>query len=324
MRPDLYYCIAAYNEEDHIEACLDSLASQDFDGDLETIICLNGCVDETERVIAEASRKYDRMNINMIGSEKGLAFAQNAIVQHVANRSAPLLFVDADVTLDRQCVRILYDELNENKPLIVAGSWPVPKKPENMVLWESFLFHVLHVRVHYPESEVSVCDVSEFKKFVDNHPQPTISPEFEKKSKIYFHGRAFMIRNADFYNIPSREDVCDDTYMPNLIHTEHGPGTIRTRYDALAFYNPYTSLREHFKIYRRIFLDLRHIDQTNKFFKGSRRLEKTRLDWDFIFKQDSSTVAKFLMYAAITGAEEVCYKVLPKKGLADMWVYKKK
>jgi glycosyltransferase involved in cell wall biosynthesis len=45
MKPDLYYCIAAYNEEDHIEDCLDSLVHQDFGGNLETIVCLNGCTD---------------------------------------------------------------------------------------------------------------------------------------------------------------------------------------------------------------------------------------------------------------------------------------
>jgi hypothetical protein len=264
------------------------------------------------------------LNIRTINSEKGISFAQNAIGQHATNRSVPLLFTDADVTLDTKCAGILYGELEENRPLIVAGAWPVPKKSETMSPWESFLFHVLHVRANFPEAEVSVNDVSEFKSFVDEHPQPVVSAEFEKKSKIYFHGRAFMVKNADLYNIPPRGDICDDTYMPNLIHTEHGPGTIRTRYDALAFYKPYTSLREHFKIYRRIFLDLRHIDQTNEAFRESREMERTRLNWQYILKQDLPTVAKFLMYAAITRIENLCYHILPKKGLADMWIYKKK
>ena len=324
MGPDLYYGIAAYNEEDHIGDCLDSLAQQDFDGNLETIVCLNGCTDRTEEAVSQAKEKHDRLNIQVIHSEKGIAFAQNAIVHHASNRSVPLLFVDADVTLDSKCSGILYDELEENKPLVVAGAWPVPKKPESMSLRESFLFHVLHVRAHYPQAEISVNDVSEFKFFVDKHPQPNISPEFERKSKIYFHGRAFMVRNADLYDIPSRRDVCDDTYMPNLIHTEHGPGTIRIRYDALVFYVPYTSLREHFKVYRRIFLDLRHIDRTNEAFQDSREMERTKLYWDYILKQDTTTIAKFMIYAAITRAEDLCYHVLPKRGLADMWIYKKK
>lgn len=324
MKPDLYYCIAAYNEEDHIEDCLDSLVQQDFGGNLETIVCLNGCTDKTEEKVSEAREKYGQLAIQIIHSEKGIAFAQNAIVQSVTNKSVPLLFVDADVSLDTQCAGILYSELDENSPLIVAGAWPVPKKPETMDHWESFLFHVLHARANYPEAEVSVHDVSQFKRFVDEHSQPNIPADFEKKSKIYFHGRAFMVRNADFYDIPTRGDVCDDTYMPNLIHTEHGPGTIRTRYDALAFYNPYLSLREHFKIYRRIFLDLRNIDKTNELFRESREMERTRLDWQFILKQDLPTVAKFIMYAAITGVENLAYHVLPKKNLSDIWVYKKK
>lgn len=324
MKPDLYYCIAAYNEEDNIENCLDSLAQQDFNGNLETIICLNDCTDKTEGKILKSREKHDKLNIQIIHSEKGIAFAQNAIGKHVTNKHAPLLFVDADVTLDTKCTGILYEELNENSHLIVAGAWPVPIKPEKMSLWESFLFHILHVRANYPESEVSVNDVSEFKKFADEHPQPAISVEFEKKSKIYFHGRAFIVRNTDLYDIPARRDVCDDTYMPNLIHTKHGPGTIRTRYDALVFYKPYTSLKEHFKIYRRIFLDLRHIDQTNEAFRESREMERTKLDWQYILEQGLSTTAKFITYATITRFEELCYLALPKKCHSDMWIYKKK
>ena len=58
MNPDLYYCIAAYNEEDNIEKCLDSLAGQEFRGDLETIICLNGCTDKTQSKVEEAIEKF--------------------------------------------------------------------------------------------------------------------------------------------------------------------------------------------------------------------------------------------------------------------------
>jgi len=324
MAPDLYYCIAAYNEEDNISKCLDSLADQEFMEDLETIICLNGCTDKTQNKVEEAREKHPQLNIDTIHSAKGLAFAQNAIVNYVKNRKVPLLFVDADVTLDDKCVDILYKELRQVEQLIVVGSWPVPEKPVNMNLWEKFLFHTLHVRAHYPESEVSVHDVSDFKSFVKDNPQPAVSNEFEMRSKTYFHGRAFIVRNADFFNIPPRADVCDDTYMPNLIHTEHGPGTIRTRYDALAFYKPYTSMREHFKIYRRIFLDLRHLDKANEQFKSSRKMEQTKLDWRHILSQDVHTVLKFMAYANITRCEDLCYRVLPKKGLADMWLYKKK
>ena len=53
-------------------------------------------------------------------------------------------------------------------------------------------------------------------------------------------------------------------------------------------------------------------------------MERTRLDWQYILKQNLPTVAKFLMYVGITEVENLCYRILPKKGLADMWIYKKK
>ncbi|MBN1275311.1 hypothetical protein JXA12_03385 [Candidatus Woesearchaeota archaeon] len=133
-----------------------------------------------------------------------------------------------------------------------------------------------------------------------------------------------MIRNKDLYEIPAQKDVCDDTFMPNFIHTKYGPGTIRTRYDAMAFYQPYISLREHFKIYRRIFLDLRHLDETKKEFKTTREMERTKIDWDYVFKQKPKVIADFLLYKSITGIEDISYRLLPKKGISDMWVYKKK
>ncbi|MBN1275312.1 glycosyltransferase family 2 protein [Candidatus Woesearchaeota archaeon] len=112
MKPNLYFGIAAYNEENTIETCLESLNQQKIKGNLETIICLNGCTDKTEEKISESRKKYARLNISIIHSKKGISFAQKAITNHV-EKDVPLLFVDADVTLEENCSEKLYDEIKK-------------------------------------------------------------------------------------------------------------------------------------------------------------------------------------------------------------------
>lgn len=184
MPPDIYYCIPAYNEEGNIMRCLAALAEQDIDARVKTLIGLSECTDNTENEIYEAVDIYPSLDINIINCDKGKTCAQNEIVKYVENRNVPLLFIDADITLDEKCVDILYKELCELDQLIVVGGWPVPIKPERMSVLENFLYHTLHARALYPEAEISKNDVSKFKNYVKTNPQPTISDDFENKSKI--------------------------------------------------------------------------------------------------------------------------------------------
>lgn len=43
--------IPAHNEEQYITHCLESLARQDFEGELEIVVCLNLCTDGTEEIV---------------------------------------------------------------------------------------------------------------------------------------------------------------------------------------------------------------------------------------------------------------------------------
>lgn len=321
--PDLYYCIAAYNEEDNIVGCLNSLNRQNHNLDLETIVCLNGCTDDTERAVLMSQKRFPRLNTKVIYSKKGKAYAQNAIVRNITEKDVPLFFVDADVTLDEDCTKILFEEIKGIDKLLAVGAWPVPMKPDNLTLWENFLCRILHMRAFYPEAEVSVHDVFAYKDYAHTRPQPNMSPEAEMRSKIYFHGRGFMMRNASFFYLPEEVNTADDTFLPNFIHTTYGPGTIRTRFDAVAYYKPYLSLRDHYKAYRRVFWDLDNIDRKEE-FRESRKMEETRINWKHIFSQGPLVTLEFITYISIAFGEESIYNLLPKKTLSEVWQYDKK
>ena len=320
MSTKLYYCVPAYNEENSLPACLDSLAGQDIELDLETIVCLNGCTDNTEEKVEEAKEKHPRLNIRTIHSKKGKAYAQNAIVKSIKEKDVPLVFVDGDVILGKDCTRILFEDMLAIERLLVVGAWPMPLRPNRPTLWENFLYRVLHMRAFYPEAEISVNDVSTYKNYAHEKPQTTVSPEAEMHSKIYFHGRTFMMRNAGFFYLPENVNTADDTFLPNFIHTTYGPGTIRIRFDAITYYKPYLSLRDHYKAYRRIFWDLDNIDKKIE-FRESRRMEETKINWRYIFSKGPLVSLEFITYMAIANGEETLYNLLPKKTLSEVWHY---
>jgi len=317
---DLYYGIAAYNEESRIGKCLESLALQDIDGaEVETIVCLNGCNDSTGVVVGEAQKRFSKLNIKVAHSRKGKVFAHNEIIRQIREDEKAVAFVDGDVHLDRRAIGILYRELQELDNLQAVGGWSVPYRPANLSLWESFLYETLHARALFPKAEVSVHDVSEYKPFAYTHPQPGIDPDFEKRSKIYFHGRLFMLRNKGVFEMPEDENLADDSFLPNMVHTKYGPGSSRTRYDAIAYYEPYLSLADHFRAYQRVDAQLRYLDNHFEEFAKSRQMEKSKLNWQYIQSEGITNVIRFVSYSIIRKAEHIGYRLLPEQSPAELW-----
>lgn len=317
---DLYYGIAAHNEESRIGKCLESLVLQNIDGaEVETIVCLNGCSDSTGVVVEKVQKRYPKLNIRIAHSRKGKVFAHNEIIRQIREDEKPVAFVDGDVHLDDRAIGILYRELQELDDLQAVGGWPVPYRFDNLSLWESFLYEILHARAFFPKAEVSVHDVSEYKPFAHTHPQPEIDSESEKRSKSYFHGRLFMLRNKGVFEMPEDENLADDSFLPNMIHTKYGPGSSRTRYDAIAYYEPYLSLSDHFRAYRRVDAQLRYLDEHFPEFAKSREMEQTKLDWNYIKSRGLTNTFRFIAYSLIRNSERIGYRLLPERSPAELW-----
>lgn len=91
--------VLAYNEEKHIEACLDSL----FDGEpgqpLEVYVMANGCTDRTEQIVLEYGRK--RPSVHLVSIKMGdkcnawNVFVHETVPRHCPGRSI-YFFVDGD------------------------------------------------------------------------------------------------------------------------------------------------------------------------------------------------------------------------------------
>lgn len=322
MKPEIYYGIPARNEERNIANCLRALDRQNIHADVQTIIAVNGSTDKTYSRAKECIKEYPDLNIKVIESSPGKSAAQNAIASCAKHKDVPITFFDADVVPERQCVKIMLKELNRIDKLVAVGARPVPIATDKLSSFRKMLFNVLNVRALNYEAEISTNDVSAYKWYVDKYPQRNVSKEFEKRAKIFFHGRAFMLKSPDYLVLPNNKNLADDTYLPNYIHTFFGPGTIRIRYDALVYYKPYISLREHFNTYWRVYSDLKNID-TNGAFEHSRKMERIKWDWRYILSRGAGTSVNFLLYYMILKSEHFAYGILPKKTLSEIWKLEK-
>lgn len=89
---DLSIIVPAYNVENYIRECLDSILNQSIDN-YEIIIVNDGSTDKTQDICEEYSNEYSF--IKLINQEnKGLGAARNTGLQHVSGKY--IAFVDSD------------------------------------------------------------------------------------------------------------------------------------------------------------------------------------------------------------------------------------
>lgn len=279
----------------------------------------NGCTDNSENVIKTYAASHD-INCELLYTEKGKVRAQSAGVKKIVEEcrgDKPILFADADIIFDKDAIANLYNELNRIQSLKAVGALTVPKKPKS----SNLMFWILNIRNFYPLSQVSKSDVHEYKWYVHDYPQYGISPVDEEKTKIFFHGRCYMIKDYAAYSTSPDESIADDTYLSNWINYTYGPGSIRNIYGAKVWYAPYLSLREHFYTYWRIYRDLKHLDKMCPEFSKIRLKERLQLDWKYIFTLRPRVVACFVVYSMITNIERIVYGFLPRYSIEKIWKY---
>jgi len=120
--PPVSVCISAYNEARAIAGVLESVAQQDYAGEVEILVCANGCTDGTEAAVAEFAKSRA---VRLIATEaRGKPVAWNVLVEEA--RHDLLVFADADVRLDAGAVRALADRLAADGAVSAVGGLTVP------------------------------------------------------------------------------------------------------------------------------------------------------------------------------------------------------
>lgn len=106
--------VPTYNVAQYVEECLDSIAAQTYQGDVECIIVDDCSTDNTREVVAhwlEAYKgrvKFYTVNLTKNGRQ---GFARNVGINHASGDY--LLFVDSDDAISTDCLEVMADTIHK-------------------------------------------------------------------------------------------------------------------------------------------------------------------------------------------------------------------
>ncbi|MBU1200685.1 glycosyltransferase [Patescibacteria group bacterium] len=332
MQNEFYYIATpAYNEAKNIGPFVRSLipavrrAKPSYTL-LNTYICVNGCTDNTDNLIKNYIRLYPSLKIKLLHCPKGMNRAISKIISEIPNVNFPVVKIDADVRVKKDSLLILLGQLSKHPSLQIAGAYPRARDYKGKKLYKRILGKILDVRSRYPQSQVSVYDVKKFHKVALIDPQPGIPVKFELNSRIYFHGRFYAMRNKTLWRVPP-ERIGDDTYLTLDIYKRFGYNSIRLMYNAVCTYLATTSIKFHWKVYKRIFCDTYTLfdlpEFKNQKIQELKRLESVKLDWKYIRTLPFTTQICFRVYFMIKKFFSFWFHRSPNYH-DKLWTYKEK
>ena len=288
----LFICWTAFNEENTLEDSYVSakksilFSKNKFLGKYKKelhfrgIICHNGCTDKTPEIadkISSDSEEYFRVDV--LKSERGMVKAQQKCIDYIkkANKlESPVLFLDADCLIDEKALFMMIEELKKHKKLKIVGGQPTPLRYKGLNPYKRLLDNILNFRAYHPSSEIAVNPNKSYHAYARIDPQ-YLGANFEEKSKIYFHGRFFMMRNVKCWDV-KKDFGAEDIYLGRSINFKYGPGSIRMLYHANVFFSPILSLFDYYKIYLREFKFLDQLRKSHPEFEEIRNYSKTKMD----------------------------------------------
>jgi glycosyltransferase involved in cell wall biosynthesis len=304
--------IPAYNEENSIKSCIEAIfessiyAKERWNYLLKRVlVCINGCTDKTEDIVKAIQKEDERIEI--IYSKKWCVDANIALYQKVQRdyEDRFIIKVDADVKLKFDCIFLLLNEFKLNSNLIISWGHPIPEKIKKINIYNKLIAKVFSIRSQYYQSEISINDLSEY------HQGYGDASEWVFKSKIYFHGRIFSVRDPSFLFL-DKNQIWDDVFLAAYLYHIHWPWIIHVNYEANCFYVPYNTLSHYWKVYKRISEDLKILCK-NPYFSDYASLSKTKLNRDYIFKQNVSIVLLFIIYSLLNNLIHLRFKFVTYK-----------
>lgn len=115
--------ICAYNEEQNIRRCLDSILSQDGVDLSEILVVCSGCTDSTEDIVSEISQSHPEVRLLSQAHREGKNSAINLCLSQA--NSEVFVLVNADNTLERDALQNLVRPFQDSQIGMVGGH-PVP------------------------------------------------------------------------------------------------------------------------------------------------------------------------------------------------------
>ena len=106
--PNVSVVVAARNEEENIERCLNSILQVDYPSDkLEVVVADDGSTDRTFEIISRIKKEHDNLKVLRIESQiNNLKGKANALAQAIAQTNGEFIFLtDADCEVPRTWIK---------------------------------------------------------------------------------------------------------------------------------------------------------------------------------------------------------------------------
>lgn len=178
--------IPAYNCEKYIVQALTNIQTQDFDAtEIETIIVLDGCTDNTAEIIKNFIKQHPHMNIRVITHDVtvGPAVSRNDAI--AVARGDYVHFMDADDCINMSFYHRLYDACVRANADVAVSEYINERYPDNSILFDTELV------LTHPQDKLDITHV-------DVHGY----------SWRYLISRGFWLKNK--FNFPCDIKYCED------------------------------------------------------------------------------------------------------------------
>ena len=118
-QPQVSIIVPAYNVENYIERCLNSLVNQTFK-DIEIITINDGSTDKSLELLNKYAKEDIRVSVIDLGDE-GVSYCRNLGVEKANGKY--IMFVDSDDWIDSNMIEAMYKKAEENKLDLVMCSY---------------------------------------------------------------------------------------------------------------------------------------------------------------------------------------------------------
>ena len=316
--------IAVYNESKMLKKTLTNLRSSILQLNLKErpnlFVCFNGCNDDTISYSINILEDLEsNLAIHILSSKRGKLRAHQTIIENV-NNNRPIIFMDADVFVNSAALKKLLDILSSDENVMVASAYPYVIEPKNLRLYHRIIFPIINIKRIYPEIEICKNNVDIF--------HPNAKSDFERKSRVYFHGRCFIIRDKYLYKFPENfsDIVGDDSFLSFVVLKDYPPGSIKVIYDAKVYSRPQLSIKSYLKSWLRIRKDIDNINKEYPEFLSLKKYVKMKTNWKFVIYNLSLSYKIYaILFYFLRLFEVILYKIKADKiDLNKIWQYKLK
>lgn len=121
MGVDISVIVPAYNCQDTIKNCLDSILNQTIANRIEIVVINDGSTDGTAQILSEYSDKYPYSISVITQANSGAAKARNKGILSAAGKY--IGFVDADDYIEPDMYELMLSKMSDNTDLVMCGRY---------------------------------------------------------------------------------------------------------------------------------------------------------------------------------------------------------